>query len=53
VDAFGRRITEAQGFVYFISHGRKYLYCANTDLFKPELYTQVSRGRVGLIFSFF
>jgi len=41
-DAFGRSKTQADGYVYFTSHGKDYLYCAS-----PEIFTQERRWAIG------
>ena len=42
LDPFGRMKTEAQGFLYFISHGKKHLYCASKEIFSDSLQQQVT-----------
>jgi hypothetical protein len=41
-DEFGRFVSRPQGFLYIVLHGRQFLYCANTKIFKQELMQKVS-----------
>ena len=42
LDQFGRPLTVAQGYLYFISHGKQYLYCASKEIFTENLMSQVN-----------
>ena len=35
-DAFGRYVTLNSGYLYFVAFGKKYLYCASRQIWKPQ-----------------
>ena len=44
MDVFGRFKSQAQGYLYFVSHGRSFLYCANPAIFTEERRVDIGRA---------